>query len=98
MNFQAALSKLVSGENLPRGAMREVMMTVMTGEASPAQIGAMLAALRMKGESIDEITGAAEVMRELVTPVEVQDDHLVDLVGTGGDGAVELVFLQRAQR
>ena len=51
--------------------MREVMMTVMTGEASPAQIGAMLVALRMKGESIDEITGAAEVMRELVTPVEV---------------------------
>jgi anthranilate phosphoribosyltransferase len=87
MNFQAALSQLVSGEDLPREAMREVMMTVMTGEASPAQIGAMLVALRMKGESIDEITGAAEVMRELVTPVEVQDDHLVDLVGTGGDGA-----------
>ena len=87
MNFQAALSQLVSGEDLPREAMREVMMTVMTGEASPAQIGAMLVALRMKGESIDEITGAAEVMRELVTPVEVQGDHLVDLVGTGGDGA-----------
>ena len=87
MNFQAALSQLVSGEDLSREAMRGVMMTVMTGEASPAQIGAMLVALRMKGESIDEITGAAEVMRELVTPVEVQDDHLVDLVGTGGDGA-----------
>ena len=87
MNFQAALSQLVSGEDLPREVMREVMMTVMTGEASPAQIGAMLVALRMKGESIDEITGAAEVMRELVTPVQVPDDHLVDLVGTGGDGA-----------
>ena len=87
MNFQAALSQLVSGEDLPREVMREVMMTVMTGEASPAQIGAMLVALRMKGESIDEITGAAEVMRELVTPVEVHNDHLVDLVGTGGDGA-----------
>lgn len=87
MNFQTALSQLVSGENLPREVMREVMMAVMTGKASPAQIGAMLVALRMKGESIDEITGAAEVMRELVTPVEVQDDHLLDLVGTGGDGA-----------
>ena len=87
MKFQTALSQLVSGEDLPREVMREVMMTVMTGEASPAQIGAMLVALRMKGESIDEITGAAEVMRELVTPVEVHDDHLVDLVGTGGDGA-----------
>ena len=83
MNFQAALSQLVSGEDLPRETMREVTMTVMTGEASPAQIGAMLVALRMKGESIDEITGAAEVMRELVTPVEVQGDHLMDLVGTG---------------
>ena len=87
MNFQTALSQLVSGEDLPREVMREVMMAVMTGETSPAQIGAMLVALRMKGESIGEITGAAEVMRELVTPVDVHDDHLVDLVGTGGDGA-----------
>jgi anthranilate phosphoribosyltransferase len=87
MEFQTALSQLVSGEDLPREVMREVMMTVMTGEASAAQIGAMLVALRMKGESIDEITGAVEVMRELVARVEVHDDHLVDLVGTGGDGA-----------
>ena len=63
------------------------MTTVMTGEASQAQIGALLVALRMKGEAIEEIAGAAEVMRELVTPVSVAGDHVIDLVGTGGDGA-----------
>ena len=65
-----------------------MMMAVMTGEASAAaQIGALLVALRMKGEAIDEITGAAEVMRELVTPVALTSDDAIDLVGTGGDGA-----------
>jgi anthranilate phosphoribosyltransferase len=59
----------------------------MSGEASDAQIGALLVALRMKGETTDEIAGAAQVMRELATPVEVSGEHLVDLVGTGGDGA-----------
>jgi anthranilate phosphoribosyltransferase len=67
--------------------MRAVMTMVMTGEASQAQIGALLVALRMKGEAIEEIAGAAEVMRELVTPVSVSGDHVIDLVGTGGDGA-----------
>ena len=65
----------------------EAMTTVMTGEATSAQIGALLVALRMKGEAIDEITGAAEVMRELVTPVALSGDDFIDLVGTGGDGA-----------
>ena len=67
--------------------MRAVMTTVMTGEASQAQIGAILVALRMKGETIEEIAGAAEVMRELVTPVSLAGDHVIDMVGTGGDGA-----------
>ncbi len=87
MTLQQALEQWVAGKDLSREAMRAVMMTVMTGEATEAQIGALLVALRMKGEAIDEITGAAEVMRELVTPVVVDDSHLVDLVGTGGDGA-----------
>ena len=87
MTLQQALEQWVAGKDLSREAMRAVMMTVMTGEATEAQIGALLVALRMKGEAIDEITGAAEVMRELVTPVAVDDSHLVDLVGTGGDGA-----------
>ena len=75
------------GRDISREAMRAVMTTVMTGEASQAQIGALLVALRMKGEAIEEIAGAAEVMRELVTPVSVAGDHVIDLVGTGGDGA-----------
>ena len=87
MTLQQALEQWVAGKNISREAMRAVMMTVMTGEATEAQIGALLVALRMKGEAIDEITGAAEVMRELVTSVVVEDSNLVDLVGTGGDGA-----------
>jgi len=65
--------------------MRDVMRQIMTGNASEAQIGAFLVALRMKGESIDEIAGAVEVMRELVTGVTVSGEGLVDIVGTGGD-------------
>lgn len=87
MVLKQALEHLVAGRDLSRHAMREAMNTVMTGEASGAQIGALLVALRMKGEAIDEITGAAEVMRELVTPVALSGDDFIDLVGTGGDGS-----------
>jgi len=64
-----------------------VMNTIMTGEATPAQIGGFLIGLRMKGETIDEITAAAQVMRELATKVKVSGEHIVDIVGTGGDGS-----------
>jgi anthranilate phosphoribosyltransferase len=67
--------------------MKDVMRIVMNGEATDAQIGAFLMGLRLKSETIDEITGATEVMRELVTGVTVNADPLVDIVGTGGDGA-----------
>ena len=87
MTLQQALTHLVAGEHLTRDQMRTVMMQVMTGEATPAQIGAWLVALRLNGETIEEITGAAEVMRELMIPVQVDDTHLIDLVGTGGDDA-----------
>ena len=87
MTLQEALEQWVEGRDISREAMRAVMTTVMTGEASQAQIGALLVALRMKGEAIEEIAGAAEVMRELVMPVSVAGDHVIDLVGTGGDGA-----------
>ena len=87
MTLQQALNHLVAGEHLTRDQMRTVMMQVMTGEATPAQIGAWLVALRLNGETIEEITGAAEVMRELMIPVQVDDTHLIDLVGTGGDDA-----------
>lgn len=87
MSISTALSQLVEGQSLSKAAMRGVMTQVMTGDATPAQVGALLVALRMKGESIEEITGAAEVMRELATPVVVEAPNLIDLVGTGGDGA-----------
>jgi anthranilate phosphoribosyltransferase len=87
MTIQQALATVVEGESLSQEAMAAVMRLVMSGDATDAQIGGLLVALRMKGESIDEIAGAAQVMRELATPVEVEGEHLVDLVGTGGDGA-----------
>ena len=87
MEIQQALQKLVDGESLSRDEMRDVMTTVMAGEADDAQIGALLIALRIRGETIEEITGAAEVMRSLATRVSVDQTNLVDLVGTGGDGA-----------
>ena len=67
--------------------MVAVMREIMTGHATDAQIGALLMGLRMKGETIDEIAGAALVMRELAQRVEVSPEFLVDTCGTGGDGA-----------
>ncbi|GAA6134035.1 anthranilate phosphoribosyltransferase [Oceaniserpentilla sp. 4NH20-0058] len=87
MDIKQALNAVVSGQNLNEEQMTSVMKTIMTGEASDAQIGGFLVALRMKGETIDEITGAARVMRELATPVNIKADNLVDTCGTGGDGA-----------
>ncbi|SRR6056297_1325594 len=87
MVLQQALAKIVEGSSLTREEMAEVMHLIMSGKASDAQIGGLLVGLRMKGESVDEVVGAAGVMRELVTPVHVEGKHLVDLVGTGGDGA-----------
>ncbi len=87
MNIQQAISRVVTGNDLERTEMAAVMQQMMSGDATDAQIGGLLVALRMKGETIDEIAGAAEVMRDLATPVVISDPHLVDLVGTGGDGA-----------
>jgi len=87
MTLQEALARLVERQSLTRDEMADVMRVVMSGGATDAQIGALLVALRMKGETTDEIAGAAQVMRELATPVQVTGEHLVDLVGTGGDGA-----------
>ncbi|MBF0265222.1 MAG: anthranilate phosphoribosyltransferase [Gammaproteobacteria bacterium] len=86
MNIQAAIAKVVENQNLTVAQMHEVMQQLMTGNATDAQIGAFLVALRMKGETADELTGAATVMRELSTKVSVNGDHIVDIVGTGGDG------------
>ena len=87
MDIQKAVTTLVEGRDLSRDDMAGVMRQVMSGDATDAQIGGLLVALRIKGETIEEIAGAAQVMRELATPVEVDCPNLVDLVGTGGDGA-----------
>ena len=88
MDIKQALARVVDQLDLTRDEMREVMRQIMTGGATDAQIGAFVVALRMKSETIEEITGAVDIMRELVTPVDVSGlSHLVDIVGTGGDGA-----------
>ncbi|HEB92236.1 MAG TPA: anthranilate phosphoribosyltransferase [Gammaproteobacteria bacterium] len=87
MDMPSAIRAVTERRDLSREEMRAVMNTIMTGEATPAQIGGFLIGLRMKGETIDEITAAAEVMRELATRVDVQGEHIVDIVGTGGDGS-----------
>jgi len=87
MNIQQAIALVVEANNLSQDDMVLVMRQIMTGGATPAQIAGFLVALRMKGETVDEITGAVMVMRELASGVVVDGDHLVDIVGTGGDGA-----------
>jgi anthranilate phosphoribosyltransferase len=85
--IQNALARLLNGESLTREETRDVMGTIMAGEATPAQIGGFLVALRLKGETADEIAGAAEAMRAHVIAVRPARTDLVDTAGTGGDGA-----------
>ena len=87
MDIQQAIGVVTERRDLSNDEMRQVMRQIMTGEASPAQIGGFLIGLRMKGESVDEIAAAAAVMRELAAGVQVEGEHLVDIVGTGGDGS-----------
>jgi anthranilate phosphoribosyltransferase len=85
MKIQDALAQLLDRQNLSSEQMAAVMRQVMTGEATPAQIGAFLTALRMKGETVDEVAAAAAVMRSLATRVTLAESSAVDIVGTGGD-------------
>lgn len=85
--FAQTLNHLISGQDLSFEAMLNVMRQVMLGELTPAQIAAIFVALRIKGETIDEIVAAATVMRELSVKVNIIDNsHLIDTCGTGGDG------------
>jgi anthranilate phosphoribosyltransferase len=84
--IQQALQLLLDGHSLDRGQARAVMDEIMRGEATPGQIGGFLVALRLKGETADEIAGCAEAMRDHVVPVRPQRTDLVDTAGTGGDG------------
>ena len=94
------ISKVVSGEDLTEAEMEKAMDEIMTGTATPAQIGAFITALRLKGETVDEITGAARVMRAKATTIcvnnhlvnidrdeiNIENETILDVVGTGGDG------------
>jgi len=87
MLIQHAIQKLLDRQNLNADEMRIVMRFIMSGNATDAQIGGFLIALRCKGETIAEIAAAAEVMRELATRVNITGAHIIDTCGTGGDGA-----------
>ncbi len=85
--IQEAIKDLIAGVDLGRAKTRAVMEQIMSGQATDAQIGAFLVALRIKGETIDEIVGCAEVMREKATPIGTVRPDLIDTCGTGGDAS-----------
>jgi anthranilate phosphoribosyltransferase len=84
--IQDALAQLLDGKDLSRAEARRVMDAIMSGAATPAQIGGFLVALRLKGETAEEIAGSAEAMRAHAVAVRPERDDLVDTAGTGGDG------------
>jgi anthranilate phosphoribosyltransferase len=86
MDIKQALNTVINQHDLTLAQMREVMQRIMSGQVSDAQLAGFLVALRCKGESVAEITAAAQVMRELATPVVVTGEHIIDTCGTGGDG------------
>ncbi|MEJ1354157.1 MAG: anthranilate phosphoribosyltransferase [Candidatus Sedimenticola sp. (ex Thyasira tokunagai)] len=88
MEMPQAINRVLAHKDLNAEEMTEVMRTIMTGDATPAQIGGFLIGLRMKGESVTEIAAAAAVMRELASGVKIGDlPNTVDIVGTGGDSS-----------
>jgi anthranilate phosphoribosyltransferase len=87
MEFQNAIKKIIDKQALNAEEMTQAMRTIMTGQATSTQIGGFLVALRMRGETVTEISAATRVMRELYTRVEVSPEHLVDTCGTGGDSS-----------
>ena len=87
ITMQLAIKAVTEKRNLTADEMSATMRLIMTGEATPAQVGGFLIGLRMKGETIDEIAAAAAVMRELASKVDVDKNHLVDTCGTGGDAS-----------
>lgn len=87
MNIQAALGRIAEKQNLTNEEMVDVMRQIMSAGSTDVQIGAFLLGMRIKGETIDEITGGVQVLREFASGVQVSGANLVDIVGTGGDGA-----------
>lgn len=87
MNMTQAIARVIAGQDLSTDEMLDVMRLIMTGEATPAQIGGFLVGLHIKGETVPEVVAAARVMRELAAHVEVAPEGLVDTCGTGGSGS-----------
>ena len=87
MNIREALARAIDRKNLTVDEMASVVGEIMDGQATPAQIGGLLVALRMKGETVDEIVGAARAMRARMVSVDFAADPMVDTCGTGGDGS-----------
>ena len=85
-NFKSYLAAIAAGEPLAEAEARAAFSLILIGEATPAQLGAFLMGLRLRGETVDEITGATRTMRAAMIPVEAPSDA-IDIVGTGGDGA-----------
>ena len=87
MDIQTALERIAEKQNLSTEEMAEVMRQIMSGNTTDVQNGAFLLGMRIKGETIDEIVGGVQVLREFASGVKVSGPNLVDIVGTGGDGA-----------
>ncbi len=87
MDIKEALAVIAEKKDLSTADMQRVMMQIMTGQATESQMGSFLMGLRIKGETVKEIAGAARVMRELAIPVNIKHQAAVDIVGTGGDSA-----------
>ena len=84
--IKEAIAKVVNKEDLQESEMMEVMNDIMEGKATPAQIAAVMTGLRIKGETVDEVTGAARIMKQKATRIDARSSIIVDTCGTGGDG------------
>ena len=91
--IQSAINRLIEGKNLNRSESKKVMKIIMRGEATEAQISAFLVALRMKGETVEEVTGAAQAMKDGATHIKSRFKNIVDTCGTGGDSLKPLLPL-----
>src|ERR1700754_9064 len=89
MDMKGALARIAARQDLTGEEMRSVINIIMSGEATPSQIGAFLMGMRVKGETVGEIAAAVSILRERMVPVEAPEDA-IDIVGTGGDGAATL--------
>lgn len=85
--IQTALQKIIQKQDLTAAEMHAAMQIIMSGKATPAEISGFLVGMRMKGETVEELVAAIQVLRAAAIPVTVSDQHLIDIVGTGGDGA-----------